>query len=197
MEAGKIQEITPILRQYKLSKGGIDFPKIFNIPVAQRITALAEQDFTRINMLIVAALTMALENMNLKRGLNEIQILNLSEAIIDSAHEDNLTFEDLMLFLQQFVRGKYPMSYESLDLPKVMKALDIYRDERWHEGIRIRDERIAQWQGLGDAGRSAKADPLSEHMSNISGRISDMKNALRDQKESQTMKKADEYYGKK
>jgi len=191
---GEHQEISRILRLYKLPKGGIDFQKVFNIPKSERITALAERDFSNINGIIIVALTMAFENLNLKRGMNEIQILNLSEAIIDDAHTDNLSLEDLLLFLQLFVRGKYPMSYESMDLPKFMKAFDIYRDERHAEGIRIRDEKIMQWQGLGDANRSTKTDPLSEHMSNISGRLSDMKEALREQKISETMKKADKYY---
>ncbi len=197
MEAGKTQEVATILKRYKTKLGAVDFPILFEIPAKDRIAALAEQNFSRMNGLIIVALTTAFENLNVKRGMNEIQILNLSEAIIDSAAEDNLSFEDLLLFLQQFVRGKFPMSYESLDLPKFMKALDMYREERWHEGIKLRDSRIAQWQGLGDSGRSTKTDSLSEHMSGLSGRIADMKDAMRERKIGDTMKNADKYFDDK
>jgi hypothetical protein len=186
-----------ILRQFKSPAGGLDFPKLFDIPRTERITALAERDFSQINMVIIASLTLAFENLNLKRGLNEIQILNLSEAIIDSAMEDNLALEDLLLFLQAFVRGKYPMSYESLDIPKFMKALDIYREERWQSGISIRDERIAQWQGLGPSTRTIEKDELSEHLSNITGRMSEMKKALSESKhENNILKQSEKFYGK-
>lgn len=180
MEAKNIQEVNIILRQYKTESGGANFPKLFTIPKTERLPSLATKDFTRTNMLVIAALTMAFENFNVKRAMNELQILNLSEAIIDSASEDNLSFEDLMIFLQQFVRGRFPMSFESLDVPKFMKALDIYREDRWQQGIVIRDEKIAQWQGLGDSNRTAKPDTLSEHLSGMSGRLSEMKDALRE-----------------
>jgi len=74
---------------------------VFSIPKSERIEALAEVDFSKINSVIIVALTMAFENLNLKRGMNEIQVLNLSEAIIESAAEDDLSLEDLLLFLQQ------------------------------------------------------------------------------------------------
>lgn len=174
----------------------MDFPKVFDIPKSERITALAEVDFTRIVTLVSAAITMALENINLKKPLNAIQILDLSEAVIDSSAEDNLSFEDLMLFLQGLVRAKYPISYETFDIPRFMKAFDVYREERWQEGVALRDAKIAQWQGLGDAARSAKEDPLSTHMSNMSGRLSEMKsNLVEAKRENEVLRKADKFYG--
>lgn len=169
-----------ILRQYKEQNGTANFPALFSIPKKDRIEALAKDDFRRTSMLVIAALTMALENINLKRGLNEFQVLDLAEAIIDSAGEDNLSFEDLMLFLQFLVRGKYEMSYESMDIPKFMKLLDQYRDERWKEGIKIRDEKIAQYQSLGPSVRSAHKDELADKFNNIAGKMYDLKASLRD-----------------
>lgn len=193
MEEGKREMVNPILKQYKNEFGAINYPKLFDIPKSERIAELAVKDFSRIVTLVSAAVTMALESINLKKPMNAIQILDLSEAIIDSANEDNLSFEDLMLFLQGLVRGKYPVS-DTMDLPRFMKSLDVYRDERWQEAVKIRDEKISQWQSLGDAGRSAKRDPLSEHMSKISGRIEEMKEALSEKKQSETMKKADKFF---
>lgn len=196
MEAGNREMVNPILKQYKLQNGAVDFPKIFDIPKSERITALAEADFTRIVTLVSAAITMALENISLKKPLNAIQILDLSEAVIDSSAEDNLSFEDLMLFLQGLVRAKYPISYETFDIPRFMKAFDVYREERWQEGIKIRDAKISQWQGLGSSERSVTQDALSEHLSNMSGRMAELKQSLMETKrENEIVKQANKFYG--
>ena len=139
---------------------------------------------------------MALENINLKKPLNAIQILDLSEAVIDSSSEDNLSFEDLMLFLQGLVRAKYPISYETFDIPRFMKAFDVYREERWQEGVALRDAKISQWQGLGPSDRNITQDALSEHLANMSGRMSELKQSLREtKKENDIIKQADKFYG--
>ncbi len=104
---GHHQEVNLILRQFKDEAGLIKFENVLTIPRSERIPALAKSDFKRILMLTIGAVTMAMKSLNQKNGLNEIQILDLSEAIIDTANEDNLAFEDLMLFLQKLVRGEY------------------------------------------------------------------------------------------
>lgn len=197
MEAGNREMVNPILKQFKLSNGAVDFPKVFDIPKSERITALAETDFTRIVTLVSAAITMALESINLKKPLNAIQILDLSEAVIDSSAEDNLSFEDLMLFLQGLVRAKYPISYETFDIPRFMKAFDVYREERWQEGVALRDAKISQWQGLGPSDRNVTQDALSEHLANMSGRMAELKQSLREtKKENDIIKQADRFYDK-
>jgi hypothetical protein len=150
LEAGNKQEMNQILRQYKVQGGAPNFPALFNIPRSERIAALAEREPIKTNAIVSGALTMAFENINLKRGFKEEQVLELADAIIDSAGEDNLSLEDLVLFLQYLVRGKYEMSYESLDVPKFMRMFNKYRDERWAEGVRIRDEKHDEYKSLGD-----------------------------------------------
>lgn len=175
--------------------GSANFPVLFNIPSKDRIASLARQDFTRINMLIIGALTMAFESMNLKRGMNEVQILDLSEAIIDSAEEDNLSLEDIVLFLQHLVRGKYEMSYESMDLPKFMKLFDHYRDERWKEGIRLRNDRHEQYKCMGDTGRTSQNNELAERFGSMCDRMHDLKAAMREiKKENEVLRKADKFF---
>jgi len=112
MEVGNKAEMNLILRQYKYDSGAVNFPAVLKVPTSERIPMLAKQDFQRINMLVIGALTVAVENLNVKKRLNEIQILDLSETIIDSANEDNLSFEDLMLFLQKLTRGEYKLPAE-------------------------------------------------------------------------------------
>lgn len=194
MEEGDKQTANLILRRYKLQNGAVNYPMIFNINSGERIPQLAKQDFRRINMLIIGALTVAFEAMNLKRGMNEMQILDLAEAIIDTSSEDNLSLEDIMLFLQNMVRGKYEMSYESLDIPKFMKLFEIYRQERHSAMLEIRENQHLQFKGLGSAERSAKEDSLSEHFANFGGTLNTLRqNMMEMKKENQKLKDIDKF----
>jgi hypothetical protein len=191
MENGKHQEVNLILKQFKDEYGLVKFENVLKIPRDQRIPALANKDFMRINMLIIGALTMAFKSLNLKNGLNEFQILDLSEAIIDSSHEDNLAFEDLMLFLQKLTRGEYEIGAETMNLPKFMKLFEQYRQTRYEELRRIRDERHTQYKVCGDTGKSAAPDPLSEHFAGLGAKLSTMKRAIQNLKEENSSLKMD------
>ena len=182
METGNRQQISLVLRDYKTTQGVIKYDKVLAIPLIDRIPALAEKNFTKIVTIITAALTLAFESMNLKRGMNQIQIVDLSEAIIDTAGEDNLAMEDLMLFLQKLVRGEYGAMYESMDIPKFMTAFEEYREQRWQQLNNIRYEQAAQHKVLGDTERTNQVDELSEHfaklgntMANLKSRVSELK----------------------
>lgn len=180
MVAGDKMQVSTILREYKTPQGTIKYDKILSIPLSDRIPALAQQDFGNIVSIITAALTLAFEGMNLKRGMNAIQILDLAEAVIDSAGEDNLAMEDLMLFLQKLVRGEYGAMYESMDIPKFMTAFEEYREIRWQQLNNIRYEQAAQHKIEGDTGRTNQVDELSEHFSKFANRISEMNSKIKD-----------------
>ena len=192
MEAGKMPEVNLILKQYKDDVGLIKYESVLSIPTTDRIPALAKQDFMRINMLIIGALTMAFKSLNLKNGLNEFQILDLSEAIIDTSNEDNLSFEDLMLFLQKLVRGEYELS-ENMNIPKFLKIFEVYREKRWQELNRIRDEQHTQHKAFGSTGKNTKTDPLSEHFSSLGSRLSEMKESINRLKEENKNIKIDNF----
>lgn len=183
-------EVNSILKSYKYDNGVVKFENVLAIPRGERIPALAKKDFMRINMLIIGALTMAFKSLNLKNGLNEFQILDLSEAIIDTSNEDNLSFEDLMLFLQKLVRGGYKLG-ETLNVAKFLEIFEIYREERWQELNRIRNEIHTQHKVNGDTGKSMQRDELSEHMANFGMRINEMKNQIQNLKEQNNSLKMD------
>lgn len=103
--------------------------------------------------LIVAALAIAFEQMNLVRPMNEDQILDLADAIIDSSNEDYISLEDLMLFLQGLTRGKYGSLYESMDIPKFMEKFEIYRQERHIAYENIKYEQQVNFKAMGDIER--------------------------------------------
>lgn len=144
---------------------------------------MAENNFVQTSMVIVSAIQLAMEGMNLKRPMTADQKLDLAEAIIDTSSEDWLALEDLMLFLQKLVRGEYGVLYESMDIPKFMDKFEIYREERHQQNTLIKNETNIQYKVRGDTGRTTKTDELSEHFSSIGERLGEMKNKLQNLKE--------------
>lgn len=172
MEAGNHQQVAMVLKEFKTEHGALNYPALYNIPSSQRIRDLAKQDFTRINLLIIGALTVCFEGMNLKRGMNEMQILTLSEMIIESSAEDNLSMEDFMLFLQGVLMGKYQMSYENLDLPKFMQIFEIYRQQRWEQWVEFNENEHLQYKALGAIERTGSDKTVwQEHLSSYTTKL--------------------------
>lgn len=182
METGNKPQMALILKQYKLKDGSTNYPAIFNIPSEDRIPALAEKDLRRAIMLICGALTMAFKSLSLKNGLNEIQILDIAEAIVDTASEDNLGLEDVVLFLQGLVRGKYGTSLDNLNTPKFLQLFEGYRQQRHLAVLNYREEMHVAYKKLGDDGRTTENDALSEHFASFGDKISQMKEELQYEK---------------
>lgn len=177
------REVNLILRQYKTETGEANYPVLFSVPTSERIVEMAKRDIKRTTALLVGALTMAFESMNVKRGMNAIQILDLADYLIDSAAEDNLSFEDLVLFLQRMVTGKYELSYESMDIPKFMKTFEIYRQERHNAILELRENQHLQFRGLGYTERSTKEDALSEHFARFGETLGTLRENIRELKQ--------------
>lgn len=175
---GDSMGVAIVLRDFKTSEGLVNYPAVLSIPRVNRIPELAKNDFNTTIKTIGVALTLAFENMNLKRGMQPEQIANLSEIVIDTASEDNLAVEDLMLFLQKLVRGEYGITYESMDIPKFMNFFEKYREERWQELNRIRMEGHIQNKCSGDIGKNTQPDELSEHFQQFGSRLSQMKDNI-------------------
>lgn len=193
IQTGKKQEINAVLRNYKTEQGLVHFPSVLSIPRELRIAQLAKNDFINTSMLITAGLTLAFESLNLKRGMNANQVIDLAEMIIDESADDNLAMEDLMLFLQKLVRGEYGVNYESMDCSKFMEKFEVYRQERYKALQTIRMEQHAQHKVAGDTGRTAKIDQLSEHFSSLGDRLSGMKSDISKLKEENKNLKMDKF----
>jgi len=183
LEEGRTQEVSLILKQFKLPNGASNFPELFNIPSHERLPALAQLDFTRLNLLLIRELTLCFESMNFRRGMNEGQILALADLIIETSMEDNLALEDVLLFLQNMLKGKYELSYESLDIPKFMKVFEIYRQERYEAIQEFRYNRHLEYKALGNPERKKSSDPLDIHLMEMSTKIQILKDELREQKD--------------
>jgi len=142
---GNKHDINKCLRQYKQPNGVIYFPALFAIPSEQRLPALPVND---VLPMLVVGLTLAFETMNLARGMNDNQVIDLAEIILESSSEDNLSLEDVVLFLQQLTTGKYGKLYESMDIPKFMDLFEKYREERWQAIQQIRYEQTVQHNAI-------------------------------------------------
>lgn len=160
------------LKKFKLPNNSINYPVLFEIPKDQRITAMCKKDLGGTIKIITVALTLAMETMNLKRSMNDFQILDLAETVVDEAESDALAVEDVMLFLQKLTRGEYPELYEGFDQVKFMARFNTYRDERWAAGIEIRDKKHEDFKRLGDDNLFERenprdASPFGQHMQHL------------------------------
>lgn len=149
---------------------------IENVPVSNRLPALAQSYGTeKIAAVLAKAITKTLANFNLRVGMNADQILELAYALIDSSNEDQLAFEDIMLFLDGMVKAKYGKVYDRMDIPTFFEMLENYRDERHRQYIRHKDEMHAQVKSSGDSNRvsndsdkEAFRDAMKTYMKNNS-----------------------------
>jgi len=147
------------LKKYKNENNSINFLALRDIPVEQRIFALAKQDLGQTVKIIAVALTLAFESMNLTRPMNAFQILDLSEVLIEESESDKLALQDVLIFLQRLTRGYYPGLYEGLDSVKFMERFNQYRDERWEEMKTLRDQREEEFKRMGDANVYERENP--------------------------------------
>lgn len=192
METGNNREMALILKQYKLKNGEIDYPAVFNIPSTERLPVMYAKDFMKATALVVGALTMAFEKMRMKK-MDGTTVNNIAEEILDSSDQDNLSLEDLVLFLQYMVRGKYG-NIEDISVSKFMNLFDKYRDERHIAIIQMRENEHLHHKSLGDGNRTSQADPLSEHFSSMANTISSLREGLREtKKENQKLKDIDKF----
>lgn len=165
------------LKKFKTQTGSINFPELFSIPSDQRLAKMAEADLGATIKMVTVALTLAFETMNLSRPMQPFQILDLAEAIVDSAaEEDKPAMEDLMLFLQKLTRGEYGPLYESLDIPKFMTFYNKYRDERWSEAWKLRQQKDDYFKKLGgddlfDRMHRKPETPFEEYLQSYNTRI--------------------------
>lgn len=136
-------------------RGTILFQKVLAISSNERIPALTKTQEGRGEILVAltASLKSAFNNINLRVGLNEDQMIDLADAIIDQSSEDNLSLEDVLLFLQKLLVGDAGKIYDRMDIPTFFELFEIYRQERHIAMLRIREEQQSQYKSLGDPER--------------------------------------------
>lgn len=149
IETGDKQAVNQHLALFK-ERGVVQFEKVLAIPFSERIPALIEQPEgrMRVSTALSASIHSALNNLNLRVGMNEEQIFDLAEAIIDQSSEDNLGIEDVLLFLKDLITGKAGKIYDRLDMPTFFELFESYRQERHEKLQAIRHEQDQQRKAL-------------------------------------------------
>lgn len=154
MAVGSTGQVFNQMCRWKEKGEPLPLAVIENIPVKDRLPGLVRNyGIDKVSAVLCKAITRALQNFNLRVGMNSDQVVELSLAIIDSANEDQLAFEDIMLFLDGMPKSKYGKVYDRMDMPTFFEMLEIYREQRHQAFIRQRDEEHAQLKGSGDSNR--------------------------------------------
>lgn len=165
MEKGDKAQVNLHLSKLK-HFGVVQFDKVMAIPTEDRIPALTSTDdgYLRVSAVLTATIKSAMEAINLKLPMTEDQIVELAGLIIDQSAEDNLSLEDILLFLQDLITGKSGKIYDRMDIPRFFELFEIYRQERHVNMLRIREENHAQFKGTGDTERISENDSEKDNM---------------------------------
>jgi hypothetical protein len=148
-------------------RGVVSFPMVLSIASKDRIPALVITEEGRYEVLIAltASLKSAFNNINLRVGLNEDQMIELADAIIDQSGEDNLSLEDVLLFLQKLLVGDAGKIYDRMDIPTFFELFETYRQDRHVAILRIREEQQSQHKSSGDPERWSETHDKEEENS--------------------------------
>lgn len=156
LETGNKLEMNAALRVYKMPNGAVNYNHVLRVPTSDRILGLIQSGgYERVFKMLAGAVQVALESLNINKTLSENQVIDLVDALIDTAHEDNLSVEDVVLFLQKLVRGEAGKLAYAIDIPKFMDYFESYRQERHVEYLRAKEELHAQYKATGTLGRTS------------------------------------------
>ena len=154
LETGGKMGLNLVLKNYKTSSGSVNFNMVLAIPTKERIPQLVNSEgYKKVHKVLVAGVQLAMESLNLTNSLTASQIFDLADTLIDSANEDYLSLQDIILFLQKLTRGEMGALYSQMDMAKFMELFEIYREDRHQSLMTIREEQQVQHKSLGDPER--------------------------------------------
>lgn len=149
---------------------------IENIPVKDRLPGLVKTyGVDKMSGILAKAIGRALSSFNLRIGMSADQIVELSLMLLESSEEDQLAFEDIMLFLDGMVKNKYGKVYDRMDIPTFFELLENYREQRHKDFIRRKEEQEVQVKAFGDSSRMSD-DLNTEKEANRNAMMHYMKN---------------------
>lgn len=132
---------------------------ITNVPRSERLPALSKiYGNDKIAAVLSKSITKALNNLNLRVGMNPEQVAELSYALIETSEEDQLAIQDILLFLEGLPKAKYGKIYDRMDMPTFFEMLEVYREKRHKEYMELKYEQEAQYKASGDTTRMSTDD---------------------------------------
>jgi hypothetical protein len=143
--------------RYKEKGEALPMKVIELVPVNERLPALTKvYGVEKISGILSIAITKALNNFNLRVGMNPQQIMNLAYELINDSEQDQLAIQDILLFLDGIVKFKYGKVYDRMDMPTFFEMLEKYREERHQAFMNGKDEAHAQFKAMGDSNRTSQ-----------------------------------------
>lgn len=154
MVKGQTGQVYNEMCRYKDKGEAMPLAVIENIPLKDRLPGLSKTyGIDKISSVLSIAITKTMANFNLRVGMNSDQIVELSLMLIESAEEDQLAFEDIMLFLDGMIKYKYGKVYDRMDIPTFFEMLENYREQRHKDFMRLKDEKESQYKSYGNSSR--------------------------------------------
>lgn len=154
MAVGSTGEVYNQVSRYKERGEPNHLAVMKTIPKDERLPQIAKiYGNDKIATVLGKQITKTLMNFNLRVGMNTEQIYDLSLALIETAEEDNLAIEDIMLFLDGLPKFKYGKVYDRMDMPTFFEMLEVYREQRHQAYVNAKEESHAQFKAMGDSNR--------------------------------------------
>ena len=104
---GDQQLVKTMLKPFITSTGGTNYLSLMRVPGNERLPELAKKDRVSVHKILAAQIEFMMKYFNLKQSLSLDQIFILSDLIIEESEQDNLTIQDVYLFLHNWQRGKW------------------------------------------------------------------------------------------
>lgn len=122
-------------------------PKFLDLlKVPDRIPDLAKQiPLKSLGAIVMAELTLFVNAFTVVRPMNADQIAQCAYALINTAEEDYLSLQDLVMFFEGAKQGKYGKVYDRLDQATIFEMLEVYRQQRHEVYLRAKEEKEAQY----------------------------------------------------
>lgn len=176
-------EVLKVIDQYREGMI-IKFDKLLSVPFVDRLPALMQTyGEEKIHVLVTVMLMDFCNNYNVVRPMNAGQIVSCAYEIMHSSKEDYLSVEDLAVFFHGAKQGKYGRILDHIDNHIIFEMLNEYRDQRHREYMRIKESQHLEVKALGTSERTTANNPMEEAMYNMTGRLNDMKQRLKEQRE--------------
>jgi hypothetical protein len=150
LDGNKLAETTMHMFRY-IDRQGVKYGDLLRVPSESRIPAMMQRDQVSCMKFINAATSMFLQSHN----VNPSACIMISSSIMMEAGQDNLSLEDLVIFLMRLNSGQHGKFYGEVTPSAFMEKFEEYRQERHEAIISIREEQAAQHKSEGYSGRES------------------------------------------
>jgi hypothetical protein len=146
-----IFRIQSMMEVYRTPQGQVNHVELFSIPRDQRIAAYMEGPQEQ-RFAMQSGIATAISLMTDGEGISDNMAVNITMTICRDAVQDQISVQDVIVFVQDMVAGKYGKFYGAPTVSQVMDKFEQYRDERHIAMLNYREEEQAQRKVQGKSG---------------------------------------------